>query len=171
LLEDQAYRVLVADLVIGDDGRVGTALLALPAEGRGRRVAPAAAKPDALAQARDWSERLGAAVGVAEVRLEAVLARPRLPLSQVMALQAGMVLPLGAAALDSVAMVAPGGLCVATGRLGQNRGARALRLTTVKDEAAAGLPSPVASARPAAESTAPTAPEPVKLPQNIARSA
>ncbi len=50
LLEDQPYRVLTTDLVMGENGRGGRVILALPAEGRGQ--APVAARGARPARAR-----------------------------------------------------------------------------------------------------------------------
>ena len=130
LLEDQPYRVLQAEVGVCDGARRGQVLLALPAEGRGRQpVRPDGLADPAVRAARDWSEALGAAVLGADVALEAVLGRLRLPLSSVMALSPDDVLPLGAAQLDQVLLEAPDGRVIATGKLGQNRGMCALRLT------------------------------------------
>lgn len=132
LLDDKPYRVLVADIDIAEGRRQGRALLALPAEGRGPKPAARPVPPEAaLLQAREWQSGLGEAVMGAGATLDVVIGRVRMPLAQILALAPGAVLPLGTAALDSLVLQAPDGRPFATGRLGQNRGLRALRLTSV----------------------------------------
>ena len=67
-------------------------------------------------------------VNGAQSRLEAVLARLRMPLADIMNLKAGMVLALPQAGLDRISLEGCDGRLVAEGRLGQNRGMRAVRL-------------------------------------------
>ena len=139
LLDDAPYRVLIADLDIAEGRRTGRALLALPAEGRGPKPSARPTPPDtAIAQANTWASSLSDAVMGSGAVLEVVIGRVRLPLSQILALVPGAVLPLGQATLDSLVVQTPEGMPIATGRLGQNRGMRALRLTGV-EAAAAGV--------------------------------
>lgn len=158
LLDDQPYRVMTATVVLGDAGRQGRVLLALPAEGRGPKpVAKKPAAPDPAQAARAWSQALSAAVAQSEVTLHAVIGRIRLPLAQVSAFRVGAVLPIGQASIDTVALEAAGGRKVAEARLGQNRGLRALRLNRIEDAgAAARAPVPVAP-HPAAAGAPPDA--------------
>jgi flagellar motor switch protein FliM len=100
------------------DGAIWLALPPDPPESGG----PAAEEGEA---AFDLAPRLDAA----EVRMDAVLARLQMPLSQLMALSEGEVLPLQGASLDGVRLTAVDGRLVGEGRLGQIRGQRALRLT------------------------------------------
>ncbi len=114
-------------------------ILALPATGRGPRPTPRATDTAAsLAKAQAWQVSLQAAVQGSTATLEAVIGRLRLPLSALMTLEAGMTLPLGPANIGTVTLHGPGGREVAIGRLGQSQGARALRLTLLGPEAAAG---------------------------------
>ncbi|MFN3938597.1 MAG: FliM/FliN family flagellar motor switch protein [Gemmobacter sp.] len=143
LLDDVPYRLLHCEVDLAEGRRRGVVLLALPADGRGPRHAPDPDRPDpADADAQLWSESLAGAVNDAEVVLDAVVAQLRLPLAALMAIAPGQILPLGSAALDSVALVARGGHRMARGRLGQNRGLRAVRLTLAESEAAAPAPRP-----------------------------
>jgi flagellar motor switch protein FliM len=105
--------------------------LALPAEGRGRkpRSKAAGAISDTVAAERRFAEELAEQVSNAEVRLEAVLTRVSLPLSRVVGLSVGDQLVLNAAALDKISLEGLDGRKMAEGRLGQNRGLRAVRLT------------------------------------------
>ncbi|MCZ7675072.1 MAG: FliM/FliN family flagellar motor switch protein [Roseovarius sp.] len=106
---------------IGEGAIVGTLTVILPPE--------ASAPPDtADADARNAFDLTAAALG-APVTLDAVLARIRLPLSEVCALEPGMVLPVSAAAIGHTELIAAGGHVAARGRLGQMHGFRALRLT------------------------------------------
>jgi flagellar motor switch protein FliM len=58
-----------------------------------------------------------------------VLHRMSQPLSAVIALRVGDVLPMGMASVDRVGFEGLDGRRIAEGRLGQNRGMRAVRLT------------------------------------------
>jgi flagellar motor switch protein FliM len=160
LLDDQSYRVLEAEVDIGDAGRTGTILLALPAVGRGqpRAAGQPAAADAALAQARDWAQRLGAVVMGVDSVLDATIARIRLPLAAVMVLRPGDSLPLGQASIDRIALEHSGGVPLAQGRLGQNRGRRALRLTQIEEPAAHGATETRVTPRPANPPAADPAP-------------
>ncbi len=160
LLEDAPLRLLRTGVSLAGGLRIGEILLALPAEGRGQRPATAVAMAPsdhgpAFAQA--LSER----VSGAHSRVEAVLARLTMPLAHVMALTEGMILPLQDAALDRISLEGLDGRHVADGKLGQNRGMRAVRLIDKAahpqahagmQAAAAGLPAPrFAASAPLAE--------------------
>jgi flagellar motor switch protein FliM len=82
-----------------------------------------------VAAERRFAEELAEQLSGAEVRLEAVLTRVSLPLSQVVGLSVGDQLVLNAAALDKISLEGLDGRKMAEGRLGQNRGLRAVRLT------------------------------------------
>ena len=64
----------------------------------------------------------------ADAVLHAVLSRVTLPLAEVMGLKAGDVLPLPNAAIDRLEVQGLDGRRVATAKLGQQRGMRAIRL-------------------------------------------
>jgi flagellar motor switch protein FliM len=130
VLEEGVHRVLDLRIDLGVGARIGRALLALPATGRGL-PRPAAAPPEAsaaAAAAASWQAALDAAVGSAEVALDAVLGRVEIPLSTLAGLAPGDRLALPLAALGAVRLVAPGGGVVAEARLGQCGGLRAVRL-------------------------------------------
>lgn len=130
MLEDISYRLLMAEVDLCHGARRGRLVLALPAEGRGqvpkRRTGPAPS--DAAALGRAFADALADEVSQAEARLEAVLARLSLPLSRVLGLSVGDVLPLSAAALDRISVEGLDGRQMTEGKLGQNRGLRAVRL-------------------------------------------
>lgn len=129
LLEDTSYRLLRAEVTLAHGARQGSVLLALPAEGRGALPVGAGTTPveDALAGPA-FAHALAEQVEAAGCVLDAVLARLSLPLSRVMGLQVGEVLALPNAALDRVRFEGLTGQPLAEGKLGQNRGLRALRL-------------------------------------------
>lgn len=147
MLEDFSYRLLRAEVDLAQGARRGSVLLALPAEGRGPRPQRLTDHPpgDETQTRLAFAEALADEVEGAEARLVAVLTRVSLPLSRVVGLAPGDVLPLSAAALDKVSLEGIDGRKMAEGKLGQTRGLRALRLTA----ATAGR-TPVAPAPPMA---------------------
>ena len=129
LLEDVGYKVLTAQIELAGGARKGEVLLALPADGRG---ATPAIKPDEGASPDTGHAFLHAfadRVNGAHCRIEAVLARLTLPLAQVLNLSEGMVLALPQAALTQISLEGFDGRRVGEGKLGQNRGMRAVRLS------------------------------------------
>ena len=176
LLEDTGYRVFDAGLVLGDDGaRQGGLLLALPAHGRGpgpRRGAGADGTDAAPGEAALWSQRLHDQVLGCPAALDAVLHRLTLPLAQVLSFAEGATLPIPRAALEDLRLEGEGGGVVAHGRLGQNGGFRALRLSALHEVA---MPPPGAAAETSAAAlpsppprrtatTAPSRPPPAAAP-------
>ncbi|OYX45398.1 MAG: hypothetical protein B7Z02_02225 [Rhodobacterales bacterium 32-67-9] len=183
LLEDTAYRVMRVTLGFGVDGlRRGTILMAVPAEGRGRSPARSdgavGADPGAAATTIEWSERIEAAVYGAEAQIEAVLDRVSLPLSALLALKPGAVVPLSNSALTRVRVEGRGHRFLAWGRLGQCQGHLAVRvnLTPPEDGEAREAFEPAAETlarAPAAEPLPALVPEPVTAaagqgPENVA---
>lgn len=149
LLEDAGYRCLTARVALedgagdsaaggdeeaaGGGARSGTVLLALPAEGRGAR--PARLADPAPEPGPAFARRLAAQVADAGCVLDAVLSRLTVPLSQLMALSEGEVLLLPKAGVDRIVFEGIDANRLAEGRLGQNRGMRAVRLTPAQAEA------------------------------------
>lgn len=140
LLEDQPYRVLLADLALGEGGRKGQVILALPAEGKGARPVPRrAGRAPQRETGAGFAAALGEAVMAADCVLDSVIARLTLPLCEVMALEPGQTLTLTGAALEKITLVGIDGRPLALARLGQHRGMRALRLAEIEaGRAAAG---------------------------------
>ena len=135
MLEDTAYRVLRAEVDLSRGARQGNLLLILPAEGRGRLPAHVTATPqadDGLLQ-RAFSDALAEEVQSAECQLTAVLARVALPLSRIADLASGDLMPLPLAALDRISLEGVDGRRLAEGKLGQNRGMRAIKLTALME--------------------------------------
>lgn len=138
MLEDAAFKVLRCECELGG-ARKGGLILALPAEGHGRRPHRAAPLPGPdPAQEEQFSAALAQEVMEAEAELIAVLGRVRLPLSGALALRVGDLLPLTGAALDGVELTGRDGRGLAQGKLGQQRGMRALRLTETQGARGAG---------------------------------
>ena len=127
MLEDEPYRILSAEVALGDGGREGRIILVLPAAGRGK--SPRMVTDATADEAPHFTEVLSAQVMQADCRLDAVIGRVRLPLRQIMALQVGETLVLPTAALDSVSVETVEGRHVAVARLGQHRGMRALKVS------------------------------------------
>lgn len=128
LLEDVPYRLLRAEVSLALGARTGTVMLALPAEGRGRVPPRAAAQKQPPDHGPAFAEALAERVAGADCVLMAVLARLTMPLAAVMSLAEGQVLALPQAALDRITLEGVDGRRLASGRLGQNRGMRAVRL-------------------------------------------
>lgn len=126
MLEEEAYRVLSAEVALGGVGREGRVILVLPALGRGEM--PATPLGEAEPDASQFSAAVSAQVLQAESRLDAVLGRLTLPLRQIMSLQVGETLVLPQAALDAISLETVDGRHVARARLGQYRSMRAVKL-------------------------------------------
>lgn len=129
MLEDVAYRVLVADVALEGGAKSGTILLALPAAGRAAQPVVVRAATDQVAAALVFQAAIAEQVQASDTVLDAVIAHVTLPLSLAMALRAGEVIRLGAASLDRIDLEGVDGVRMGGGKLGQNRGQRALRLS------------------------------------------
>jgi flagellar motor switch protein FliM len=141
MLEEESYRVLSAEIALGDGGREGPVILVLPAVGRGEQ--PETGGDSAADPARQFSAALAAQVEQAECRLDAVIGRVVLPIGRVLALAADDVLALPQAALDAITLEASDGRRIARARLGQNRGMRALKISLAENPGrAAPAPAP-----------------------------
>lgn len=136
LLEDIDYRVLTAELSLGLGARQGAVILALPAEGKGVMPAAAVTGPmDATQSGLAFAQALAEQVDAVSCVLDAVVSRVSLPLNRVMALKVGEVIPLPRASIDRIQFEGMDGRRLAEGRLGQNRGMRAIRLTSGEAQA------------------------------------
>lgn len=126
LLEDGGFDLvaLTARLACGPVSRPMRLMLALP-----RGTAEIAATRDAEPAAPPWTAALEAAVMAAPASLRAELGRITLPLAEVLELGVGSALVLPLSALEDIQLVALDGSAQASGRLGQSRGNRAIRLT------------------------------------------
>jgi flagellar motor switch protein FliM len=129
LLEDIGYKVLRAEVDLAGGARRGEILLALPADGRG---AVPVTKPDGTTAPEAGNAFVHAfadRVNGAHCRIEAILARLTMPLSEVLNMTEGMILALPHAALNQISLEGFDGRRVGDGKLGQNRGMRAVRLS------------------------------------------
>lgn len=135
LLEDTAYRVFRIEIDLAMGAKRGTMLLALPAAGRGnppeRR---GAAVPDPGAA---WAASMERTVMATPALLQAVLHRVTIPLSAVMALKVGDMVPLPMSGVEKLRIEGTGGRRLATGILGQTRGYRAVKLSLENADAMA----------------------------------
>lgn len=115
------YRVVSLAIDLGGAGREGRLTLVLPP--------PGASRPGAEAKASaQWADDFRSGVLDASAALTAVLTRHRLSLAEAEALRPGQVLPLPGVTVGSVRLEAPIGQPLATARLGQFAGLRAVRL-------------------------------------------
>ena len=128
LLDDIPYRVLRAEVSLALGAKSGTIFMALPAV-RALSGAGPVDGAQGLAEAEVFGQALAAQIMVADSRLDGVLARVSLTLAQVMEFELGAVVPLGPASLDRISLEGMDGRKLWEGRLGQNRGLRAVRLT------------------------------------------
>jgi flagellar motor switch protein FliM len=127
ILEEESYRVLLAEVALGGSDRTGPVILVLPATGRGERPeGPDRSDADA---APLFTTALAAQVEQAECRLDAVIGRLVLPIGRILSLAVGEVLDLPQSGLDALTLEASDGRRIARARLGQNRGMRALKIS------------------------------------------
>lgn len=121
VLDDLDYKVLQLRISLGQGMVTGLWTLVLPCS----------APVEAAMQDKndDWESRLTGAVENSQVTLNAVLCRFKLTLKEALALTKGDVLRVPESALETLALTALNGAALATGRLGQARGFRAVRLT------------------------------------------
>jgi flagellar motor switch protein FliM len=147
MLEDATWQVAEAEVSLAGGAKVGRILLALPAVGRGTNAVADAGR-QAAADARFKAE-MREQVGNATATLEAVLARVQVDLSKLLDMGVEDVLPLFGANLASVQLEAADGRRVATARLGQARGMRALRIMRLEgvEDAEAPLDPSLAAAQ------------------------
>lgn len=177
LLEDIDYRTFTLQIDLENGARECRLLLALPAEGRGP-IGASRSSSEALAgdpphSAVDgewdagnhpepdlsWGEALESGVMAGRVTLTAVLHRFDLPIASLETLRPGLELPIPAVALDECAVVGADGSTLVSGRLGQSRAARALRLAGSPPHADTGQGSvPYPNAVPSQEPGAPAQP-------------
>ncbi len=128
LLEDIPYRVLRAEVSLALGAKSGTIFMALPAVRPRSGVTPLEGA-QGLAEAEVFATTLAAQIMAADSQLDGVLARVSLTLAQVMDFEVGALVALGAASLDRISLEGMDGSKLWEGRLGQNRGLRAVRLT------------------------------------------
>jgi flagellar motor switch protein FliM len=138
MLEDTFWQVFEAELSLAGGLKAGRMLMALPAVARGADVQ--IEDPREIA----FHAALMTQIGHAECRLDAILARVSVDLTELMALGVDEALILPGASLDLVQLETTDGRRMATGRLGQARGMRALRLAHVEHDPANDKAAPAA---------------------------
>lgn len=138
LLDDRDYRVMTAQVSLALGQRTGTVILALPATGHAVKAPQDDSDPEA-ARHHAFAEALGERVEGATCTMLATLARLSLPLAEITALAEGMVLPLRQASIEKIGLEGLDGRILAEGRLGQNRGMRAVRLVEKPAATGAGM--------------------------------
>lgn len=152
MLEDQPYRLFRLEATLtAVASRPGQALLAVPASAPVARRAPAvpAADPAGDSDDSDWGAALEQTVLGAEVVIDGVIHRWTMPIAQVLTLRPGMEIPLPQAALSEVRLVGVDGRGLGLGRLGQNRGLRALRIVAEGEAASVQIDGPGTAPRAA----------------------
>lgn len=155
LLEDIPYNLLRCEVALGQGARTGSVLLALPAEGRGAKPKRPPGTAEAEAQAGPaFAAALAEQVAAADCVLDAVLARVSLPLQRVLDLKVGEILGLPRASIDRLSFVGLDGRSLSEGRLGQQHGMRAIRLTAPEGAVKSVAPSSAATVQPAVEAQA-----------------
>lgn len=153
LLDDAPHRMMLGEVDLARGTKTGSFLLALPAAGRGRRpIGAEEADAQRPPPPPPFEAQLHDQIMAAECQMNAVIGRLRLPLGQVMELMPHLILPLGGAGLGHVSLETVEGRVLASGRMGQTRGNRALRITELAAEmdrasaSDAALPADAASA-------------------------
>ncbi|MGL4321828.1 MAG: FliM/FliN family flagellar motor switch protein [Paracoccaceae bacterium] len=132
MLEDTSWQVAEVEVSLAGGAKVGRVILALPSIGRGSKgTAEIAAQASKAAQ---FNADLREQIGHATASLEAILVRMQVDLAELLALGAEDVLPLFGASLDTVQIETLDGRRVATARLGQAQGMRALRILRIESE-------------------------------------
>lgn len=136
LLEDVAYRLFRAEANLALGAKKGSIFMALPSELATSGEVPSEAARQA-AEVAGFHKGLAMQLMAAECRLDGVLARTQLSLSQIMEFEVGQVLALPGAAVERISLEGMDGRKLCEGRLGQNRGLRAVRLSEPVSAAAA----------------------------------
>lgn len=137
LLEDVVYRLFRAEVDLALGAKKGSIFMALPAELHTGKEKPSEALRAASAAAL-FHKGLALQVLGADCQLDGVLARTQLSLSQIMDFEIGQVLALPGAAVERISLEGLDGRKLCEGRLGQNRGLRAIRLSEPVSAVAAG---------------------------------
>jgi len=121
-----SYRAFRLGLRLGQGTRGGKVFIALPEPRKAAEIGKAA-------HGRPWPDALQAGVLGAELTLNAVLWRMRMPAAAIKRLKVGDLVQLPAAALVGVKLQGPGDVTVAEGRLGQVQGDRAVKINGADD--------------------------------------
>lgn len=166
ILDEGAYRLAEVPLALSAAGAAGSAprtgrlTLLLPEPGAAQAQGPAPAVRLAAdmpqAEGDGFRRAIEGAVQGAPALLTAVLGRVTLPLDQALALAVGQRLELPVSALEEVEIVGLDSRVYAAARLGQTRGMRAVRISTLAE--GGGAPFVPPPAQPFSEAGASSAP-------------
>ncbi|MFN4057837.1 MAG: FliM/FliN family flagellar motor switch protein [Roseinatronobacter sp.] len=124
ILEEGAFRLIRFDVSLGQGRVSGMWSLLLPEQ------ATEIARPTPALAAPSWAEQVEAAVHACPVDFSVILYRAQLALETAMTLNVGDTLCIPMSALEAMTLETLDGHALATGRLGQARGQRAIRLGT-----------------------------------------
>lgn len=156
-IQDAAHLHMTVQMAFAGGAKEGALHLVLP-----RRATAGAARTTA---GPDWSSAIEKAVMGSSVRLEAVLCRVRLPLSQVTGFAPGQVVPLEKVTLDGVELRSVDGRRILSARLGRSGVMRAVRLQIGEDGHAGQGAQMAPSHTPLPSASAP--PEPAPAPMDL----
>ncbi|AZQ67429.1 flagellar motor switch protein FliM [Silicimonas algicola] len=133
-LDPVEYRTLSVDLVLGDDAKTGTLFFAMPV-------------PRPLTVVSPQPGRMLRHLATVPAPMTAVLARLPHPYGQARRLGVGDLIPIPVSALVNVRLETLAGKLIATARLGQLNGQKAVRLSSGGGAAAALSGPPISGAR------------------------
>ncbi|WP_333714278.1 FliM/FliN family flagellar motor C-terminal domain-containing protein [Yoonia sp.] len=142
LLAECSYRTIQMTVQLAQTDRQGLLVLMLPIP----KAAPEDSLP--LPEKPDWADSLASRIGGSCAILDAHLHRFSLPLSALRALAVDTVLPLHGCSVSSVRLKTLDGRTVASARLGQSAGKRAVRIETPPALDMHDLPTARAAAAP-----------------------
>lgn len=136
LLPDCAYHVFRADLTFEKTDREAEVICVVPVDPTLLASHAAGDDPTRGGAEATWRAGLRRVLLAAPVAVEAQLVQVTRPLGVVQRLKPGDLIPLSAEDIDKVTLIDPDGRKLASGRLGQIDGKRALRLQTGQKTAA-----------------------------------
>jgi flagellar motor switch protein FliM len=122
ILDECKYRLIRITVDLGAGNRQAELAVALPSR------AEVPDKAMKLEVSGDWEARFCAVINGSPVRLDAILNKFSIPLHRAEALAVGQIFPLPGCTVSSVKLIAGDGRKVATARLGQSGGMRAVRI-------------------------------------------
>ncbi|MEO8531079.1 MAG: FliM/FliN family flagellar motor switch protein [Deltaproteobacteria bacterium] len=126
-LEDMPYRLFAGEISVGDGAGTGKLRYLVPADPPRLKVAP-----DLSRNSMEWQRKLRSSVMKSEAVLEARLAPMQMGLATLRMMKIGMELPLTADALSTIQLISLEGKTIASCKLGQLSGNRAVRIGEVK---------------------------------------
>lgn len=124
-LDDVPYRMFSGEVTVGDGAGTGRITFIIP--GAAARMAQRINVNDA-----EWQRRIEANIMTSEAQLEARLEPMALDLNFLRNIKVGTDIPLQADTLNRIRVITLEGKTIATGRLGQMSGNRAVRIGTVR---------------------------------------